>query len=310
MTTCLQTDFSIRLTDSPSLLFRQVIVLMAMTPNAVLPSSASSQVKNVQPDPLPNRSTDDNNPIARLDDLLATYLDRLDTYQKLREQLSQNLSSGFLSLAHANRTVNLGSGRRYGEEGYDQRMKAGRRVKAEIVANDEDDDDSNSGGGIVDDGSGAFRCEISYRIEQHEKTASAATTPTTATPSTEEASSKQSPSEKNSSQQSDHSPPPSSASPKSEDTATSPSPPSPSPAQPPLSTTETSPRKPVKAPNPLHWYGVLVPPALRAAQASFTTAVEGQIGQLLNVQLAMAGLEVQIRRVREEVEMGVGVAQG
>ncbi|EXJ82018.1 hypothetical protein A1O1_08086 [Capronia coronata CBS 617.96] len=64
----------------------------------------------------------------RLDTLLESYLDMLDTYTRLREQLSQDFSAGFFALAQANRNSILGPGRRYGEEGYDKRMKALKRV--------------------------------------------------------------------------------------------------------------------------------------------------------------------------------------
>lgn len=67
----------------------------------------------------------------RLDQLLASYLELLDTYTSLRTQLSKDFSSGFFALAQANRSSTLGPGRRYGEEGYDDRMKALRRVKIE-----------------------------------------------------------------------------------------------------------------------------------------------------------------------------------
>src|SRR5436305_5836411 len=67
--------------------------------------------------------------LERLDNLLETYLELLDEYTTLRTQLSKQLSDGFFSLASANHTSpTLGSGRRYGEEGYDERMKAHRRI--------------------------------------------------------------------------------------------------------------------------------------------------------------------------------------
>jgi hypothetical protein len=64
--------------------------------------------------------------------------------------------------------------------------------------------------------------------------------------------------------------------------------------------TEKSRARPKEPPDPLNWYGLLVPPSLRAAQTSFTTAVQGAIPQLLNVQAKMAELEVQIRQARRE----------
>lgn len=86
--------------------------------------SPPSDTPTSQP-PEPPQAAD---PIAHVDDLLTQYLETLDSYQSLRTQLSKSFSDGFISLANANRTSLLGAGRRYGEEGFDQRMKAGRRV--------------------------------------------------------------------------------------------------------------------------------------------------------------------------------------
>ncbi|KAL9086765.1 MAG: hypothetical protein Q9159_003984 [Coniocarpon cinnabarinum] len=64
-------------------------------------------------------------PEDRLDDLLATYLRTLDTYTSSRSTLHTKLSDGFLDLASANFTAQ----RRYGEDFYDERMKAQVIVK-------------------------------------------------------------------------------------------------------------------------------------------------------------------------------------
>ncbi|KPI44087.1 uncharacterized protein AB675_6423 [Cyphellophora attinorum] len=75
--------------------------------------------------------SDAENLIDRLDDLLAQHLDLLDSYTTLRTQLSEQFSSGFFSLAAANRNAaaSLGAGRRFGSDGFDGRTKAGRVVK-------------------------------------------------------------------------------------------------------------------------------------------------------------------------------------
>ena len=58
--------------------------------------------------------------LAHLDKLLERYLNLLDTFTTLRHDLSQNLSSGFFSLAQAQRSSMLPPGQRYGEDMYDQ----------------------------------------------------------------------------------------------------------------------------------------------------------------------------------------------
>lgn len=88
------------------------------------------------PSPPLSRSTspvpDTSSLMSRLDQLLAEYLALLDQYTTLRTRLSETFSPAFLSLAQAQRTSTLGPARRYGEECYDQRMKAQRRLLVEL----------------------------------------------------------------------------------------------------------------------------------------------------------------------------------
>ncbi|KAL1582477.1 hypothetical protein WHR41_08819 [Cladosporium halotolerans] len=63
----------------------------------------------------------------RLDNLWETYLALLDKYTKAQDELKKHLTSGFLSLAKAQSSAPLG--RRYGQDWYDERMKAARRVQ-------------------------------------------------------------------------------------------------------------------------------------------------------------------------------------
>ena len=65
--------------------------------------------------------------MQKLDDLLEQYLNILDEYQKAREQLSTHLSSGYMALAQANFANK--TGRRYGQDYYDERMQAQRIVE-------------------------------------------------------------------------------------------------------------------------------------------------------------------------------------
>ena len=81
------------------------------------------------PTPPPSYSSNaasESDLVSQLDNLLAHYLVLLDTYSTLRARLSTEFSSGFLSLAHANRNASstLGAGRRYGPTEFDSRMKA------------------------------------------------------------------------------------------------------------------------------------------------------------------------------------------
>jgi coiled-coil domain-containing protein 115 len=60
------------------------------------------------------------------------------------------------------------------------------------------------------------------------------------------------------------------------------------------STTETK----SKPKDPLYWFGILVPPALRSAQSSFVGAVD-VIPKLVSVQEEMRIMEIEIRRARK-----------
>jgi hypothetical protein len=76
----------------------------------------------------------------RLDQILEQYLQQLDMYTSAQATIQKDLAAGFFSLAKANRDAS--GGRRYGQDWYDGRMKATRRVH--VQQNDKDPDhDSN-----------------------------------------------------------------------------------------------------------------------------------------------------------------------
>lgn len=257
--------------------------------------SASNSENALLFNSLPDVSTQ-TDPIARLDGLLETYLDRLDAYQSLREQLSKNLSAGFLSLAHANRTGNLGSGRRYGEEGYDERMKAGKRVEIQM----EGEAAETEASGKAAETRSSQRTEspsmkYTYSIQRH--------APAAKIFSKKDEAQRYSPPDRPRID-SDCTIADALASSISQETSQK-------------SWTEkllphphqenaTSTLKPAKSLDPLNWYGLLVPPSLRTVQASFSSAVENQISQLLNVQREMAKLEALVRQAREEAGLATG----
>lgn len=65
-----------------------------------------------------------------LDDLLVRYLDAVDTYQNSINAISKHMAEGFFSLAQANRRNS--SRQRYGQDYYDQRMKASRLCRVSL----------------------------------------------------------------------------------------------------------------------------------------------------------------------------------
>ncbi|KAL4894133.1 hypothetical protein BDV59DRAFT_175906 [Aspergillus ambiguus] len=221
-----------------------------------------------------------------LDDLLERYLHLLDQHQKLRSQMASSLSSGFLSLAHANYTCP--PGRRYGEDYYDDRMKATRRMtiqpgcaatrtpetrdadpsvnpntfqytfNIESVTTEEPEDDPKSDGPSEKDDSAEDTSSSKDTTKDRSCVVSESSTPSETNESNEPASVSSSTSR-----------------PKS----------------------KTKPR----SSDPLRWYGILVPPSLRSAQRSFTDAVEGHLAELASVVVEMQMAEKDIARVREEL---------
>lgn len=57
-----------------------------------------------------------------------------------------------------------------------------------------------------------------------------------------------------------------------------------------------------KSTDPLHWYGILVPPQLRNSQSSFVAAVNGPLADAINAANAMRTLDVDIRKIRKDIK--------
>jgi hypothetical protein len=54
--------------------------------------------------------------------------------------------------------------------------------------------------------------------------------------------------------------------------------------------------------DPLRWFGVLVPPALRTAQSEFICAMEDSIPRLASVGRDLRGQEIEIGRLRKQIK--------
>ncbi|ERF71911.1 hypothetical protein EPUS_08227 [Endocarpon pusillum Z07020] len=247
-----------------------------MSKPPVLPTPpASSTSTSTSSSPSPPNAQETSDPISRLDALLEIYLDRLDTYQTLRAELSQTFSAGFLSLAPPLRRGGIRCAHESREEGEDPNEGQGRRrshssggtirytTTEQLIPAGEDPDDTTPHSPVPSEMTA--QALISPRDEKPSSTRTADPNTNTRLPRT--------------------------------------SPSSLSPTQPPDHTTNPHPRsksKSKKPPNPLNWYGVLVPASLRAAQTSFACAVGGPIPHLLNIQLEMTDLESRIRKLRAE----------
>ncbi|KAF2034458.1 hypothetical protein EK21DRAFT_56800 [Setomelanomma holmii] len=179
-------------------------------------------------------SAERNTLVARLDELLEKYLHTLDEYQKARQELSKQLS--------ANRSTT-----HYGQDNYDERMQAVRKVN------------------VRGDAEGTTKVHITFSI---------------AVENVDVDASKES--EKDDLECND-TPGESANEKKSEESE---------------SKAEASKR----AIDPLRWFGILVPPALRSAQSSFITATEGPIPGLASIAREMRSQEIEIGRVRKQIK--------
>lgn len=61
-------------------------------------------------------------------------------------------------------------------------------------------------------------------------------------------------------------------------------------------------KKKFRSLDPITWYGILVPPALRSAQKSFMGGVEGQVPALASVVVEMRAVEREVERVRQALD--------
>lgn len=260
---------------------------------------------------------------AQLDGLLIRYLAFLDTYTTLRSQLSQEFSSGFISLAQANRTSHLGPGRRYGEEGYDGRMKSLWTVTIEPRHHENACRTASVG------------TENESRTSKHKTSPFPAPTSIpqeSLTAPDHQGSAGLTATKANGQPKSDpHTPcgsPLKPASPLKPRTPTSAKPKhslSQDTTHDAIGVSEHSPQASIdddnmdhgciihpaaaigseatanKVTNPLNWYGIFTPPALRQTQSCFTTAVTSMIPELLDATRALQSLERQIRRLRDEI---------
>jgi hypothetical protein len=216
----------------------------------------------------------------RLDNLWESYLTLLDGYTKAQHEIKKHLNSGFLSLAKAQSSAPLG--RRYGQDWYDERMKAERRVHVSGDTAETSDDTITAG-------------LQNLRISLAQDSTKTEAKDLADEPSVEDEKSQptQQPS------------PPGTPEPEARDK--------------PADDQKTEDAEKAKPVNPLRWYGVLVPPELRKAQSAFsavlghpTTAGEQDVetrddekSPLTNAVNAARGLrevEVEIRKVRKAVK--------
>ncbi|KIW67215.1 hypothetical protein, variant [Phialophora macrospora] len=195
---------------------------------------------------------------SRLDALLIEYLSLLDAYITLRARLGKDFSSGFFALAQANRHANstLGAGRRYGEEGYDDRMKA-RRV---VGFKRRDRIDRDRSGQEIESKAATQRIQLSDKEDQSEDSGNPGPQQQVAEDGISVGMS--------------------------------------------LYAHHLSIEALLPPPkDPIRWYGILIPPALRTCQNHFTSAVSSVIPELLNTILSLRHVEEEIWIIRRDLDI-------
>ena len=218
-----------------------------------------------------------------LDELWESYLTLLDQYTKAQDEIKKHFNSGFLSLAKAQSSASLG--RRYGQDWYDERMKASR--KARVLSASVDDTEDSVGADLQRLSISAVPRGPTIQIVHSEE---------------KKSKSESEIKEEESKQQQQQQPLP---------------PGTPEPESKPKEDEETKSdqSEESKPTNPLRWYGVLVPPELRRAQSAFTAATggssapeesdencNGPIADAVNAARGMRDIEAEIRKIRKAVK--------
>ncbi|KAI7539438.1 hypothetical protein KC331_g9756 [Hortaea werneckii] len=198
----------------------------------------------------------------RLDDLWVKYLDCLDQYQRAQESVQKALSSGFFSLAQAN--FKSSAGRRYGQDFYDERMKASKRVQ--IVDNGDDHVLAISMNPAVAPGDSSEG--PNHKTEARQQPSP----PSTPVADDEDVKAAKKPKEPTNLDEI-----------KDQDSEI------PGVAHQPATR------------SPLTWFGILTPRELRSAQKSFSTAISNPTESAVNATREMRQLEAEINRTRKAV---------
>ncbi|RYP92131.1 hypothetical protein DL770_001712 [Monosporascus sp. CRB-9-2] len=213
---------------------------------------------------------------AAIDALLERYLHLLHEYTALREQLNALQAGMYRDIARANFAAERGM--RYGPDHYDERMRASRRVAITTTTTTATDDDANAP---------APAPTISFETITWEEEEEPDATPPTSAPAPSAGL-----------------PPEAAAGASSLDGGASEAEEVKDDG---VGVTGDAARphhpekkKEMRRRDPLRWFGLLTPMALRQAQAQSIRAVEQVIPRLVSVNAEMARVEIEVRRARKK----------
>ncbi|KAK0946382.1 hypothetical protein LTR29_002144 [Friedmanniomyces endolithicus] len=199
--------------------------------------------------------------LDQLDGLWARYLNFLDQYQNAQSDVKKLLAAGYFSLTQAN--FKSSNRRSYGQDYYDERMKASRRCSIFVK-----DDGRHSTEFVV-----LHTGESTQPAIFEDKKGATERNQQPSPPSTPIA-------ERLNGCPAEHQ-----EDPKTQGDEQSP---------------HTGPT--AASQNPLKWFGILVPRELRSAQTSFCSAVDEPITAAANAARGMRETEAEIRKVRKAVK--------
>jgi hypothetical protein len=201
-----------------------------------------------------------------LDSLWITYLTQLDAYAAAQKLLQKHMSAGFLALARANFNARNGV-RRYGQDYYHDRPIASCRTTVST-----EEGDSRPSIEIIhwslptaesEEGSEAV-VKVEKTGEEDEDVTQLPSPPGTPEPEPQ-------------------------SEPNRSDSNNLPTP------------TKTTPGKIPLGADPLKWFGILIPQALRSSQASFSAALQEGLSDAVNSAKSMRRTEAVIRKLRKEI---------
>ncbi|KAG9944956.1 hypothetical protein KCU85_g7602, partial [Aureobasidium melanogenum] len=201
----------------------------------------------------------------QLDSLWEKHLTLLDSYHQAQQQIARHFSSGFFNLAQA--TFKSTTRVRYGQEYYDDRMQASTRFDASIDNHD--------------------LPRLALKVND--------TTPPTKDSNNKSSDEKvdEKEGDKPTQQPTPPSTPPTESEEKRPDEQSHEN-------KPEQADDKESAQKKVR--DPIHWYGILVPPSLRSSQTSFKSAIHGPVIEAANSAQALRHVNMEIRKLRKDIK--------
>ncbi|KAI1755402.1 hypothetical protein F4782DRAFT_488418 [Xylaria castorea] len=215
-----------------------------------------------------------------IDSLLERYLHLLHEYTSLREELTTLQMGMYQNIARANFAAERGM--RFGQDYYDDRMQASRRLVISCQTQDQTQDQSESESRDRRDPTVLSKATPSFTVT--DPAAAARVFSPTAAADTEEAGSASTPSSQ------------ASIEPQSREDAEATASENPSDSVPMAKKGRVALQK---SNDPLRWFGLLTPVPLRQAQTQSIRVIEHVVPRLASVDAEMAEVEIEVRRARK-----------